>query len=88
MSQNALAEMKNLMGQIQFSALILKIFNIAIYNNLTCVSSGGSLGRPPTLNVVQKKGEQVGEIKISIYRIYLYVAHFSGSLTLRCLKAY
>lgn len=33
-----------------------------------------------------KKGEQVGEIKISIYRIYLYVAHFSGSLTFGDLK--
>lgn len=31
-------------GQIQFSSLILKIFNIAICNIKTYVSSGGSLG--------------------------------------------
>lgn len=66
-------------GQIQFSSLILKIFNIAICNIKTYVSSGGSLGH--------KKGEQVGEIKISIYRICLNVAHFSGLLTLGYLKA-
>lgn len=37
--------------------------------------------------MVEKKGEQVGEIKLSIYHIYLYVAHLSGSLALGYLKA-
>lgn len=81
MSQNTLTGMTNLMGKIHVSILGLKIFNIAIFNSN--VSSVGSLGQTPTWNLVENKGKQVGGIKISLYRIYLYVAYFSGSLTLR-----
>lgn len=47
------------------------------------MSSGGSL-RGKHLSI---KGEQVGEIKISVFLIYLYLAHFSGSLAFSYLTA-